>query len=141
MEGLVSHEVPKQFPHSSHQIPVVPIKILFFSSSFLKNSHKITYQNPFVLIKFPKNSHQISLVPIKILFFLSCSHRIPFVPIEFLLFQSSSHQLCFVPNPTLHNKPTQSSKLCARLKHKNKRMMSCTRRKSQFCNLSNATKK
>jgi len=81
--GLISHQVPKQFPSNSscsHQYLVIcflfasssqkiPVKFLLFPS--------ITHQNAFVLIKFQSNSF--------------CSHQ---VPIKFLLFPSSSH-----PNP------------------------------------------
>jgi len=67
--GLISHQVPKQFP-------------------------SLTHQYPFVLIKFPKNSHQISLVPIKFLLFSSITHQYLFVLIKF---PNNSHQIPLVP--------------------------------------------
>ncbi len=47
---------PIKFPHSSHQIPLVPIKIP--SKSFY--SHPVPKKIP---IRFPESSHQILLVP------------------------------------------------------------------------------
>jgi hypothetical protein len=80
--GLISYQVPKQFPSITYQNPFVlikfqtiPIKFLLFSS--------ITHQNLSVPIKFQK----IPLIPISNLSKSFCFHQ---VPIKFLLFPSSS---------------------------------------------------
>jgi hypothetical protein len=104
--GLISYQVPKQFPsityqnpfvshqvsNNSHQIPLVfinnPSKS-FCSHRVPKNSlvfPSVTRQNPFVFIKFPSNSFCFHQVPIKFFLFPSSSHQLHIVPINFILF-------------------------------------------------------